>query len=742
MLNDFARALGAYGCVGALLLGCGRGDAGTAPAAAASGSVTASSSAFSDATAAGTAPSGSVTASGNAGARPAPLSEAERLRTLASAELRRASREISAADLSDRAPSVRRAAARALSRIGDARAVELLMKSLADEDAEVVVWSAYGLGFGCGTRGSEIVRALSARAASWLALAPATPAGTSALAALADALGRCGGPEAERALSAWLNGAPALAEPAALALGRIAAREGRLEDTSVVALLEAASRKPAHVASALQAFTRLTALGDAVRSRLLEVARSALAAGGLERALAVRALAQAGEAASGDLLAVLTDEKATPAERADAARGLGRLGPAGQAALFEAFPALLAEPGALAEAGLLSARYGVLSAALDALQPGAPQAGSMLAPLMDLAVPEAAALRRRVVSLRCRASAVIAGREATNPRLLACDPDLTGRAGRLAHLAVLGRSPLRAARLRRFLDLAASDDVLVRERALELLATHPEVPNSAALLARALGSKSPGEVATAARLVADYPERAATADAPDAELARGLIAASARFASGFNVEVRGTLADAVGRLELLGEKPKLELECRSDNPTLRVHAERALRLLGSRGADCNTFEPAATPPKELAQLLPRNTRLELATDAGPLWIELDPTLAPVAATRVADLARSGFYDGVVVHRVVPGFVAQFGDPGGDGYGGAALPPLRCETSSTPFEPGDVGIALSGRDTGSSQFFVTLARHPHLDGEYARIGKAGPGWERLAEGDAVQKITLR
>jgi cyclophilin family peptidyl-prolyl cis-trans isomerase/HEAT repeat protein len=673
----------------------------------------------------------------------------ERIRALTSAELRRASRDVTPADLSDRAPGVRRAAARALARIADARAVELLTKSLADQDAEVVVWAAYGLGFACGTRGAEIVRALSTRAASWLAFAPpaerVNAAGSTPVAALADALGRCGGAEAERALSAWLAAAPSLAEPAALALGRIAAREGRLQDTSIVALLEAASRTPVHVASALQAFTRLTALGDAVRTRLLVVARAALGAKGLERSLAVRALAQAGDEAAPDLFGVLVDASADVAERADAARGLGRLGPAGQAALLDALARLLAEPGALEPAQLTSARYGVFSVALDALQPSGTAGAVTLAPLLTLTLPEPAAARRRAVSLRCRAAAVIAGRETTNPQLLACDPDLQGRAGRLAHLSVLGRAPLRAARLRRFLDLAAADDPLVRERALELLATHPEVPNSAALLARALASAAPGEVATAARVVADYPGRASSAaDAtlPDAEVVRALTAAASRFAAGPNIEVRGTLADAAGRLELLGEKPRLERDCRSDNPTLRLHAERALRLLGSRDADCRSFEPPADPPVELGRALDRKVRLELATDVGPLWLELDPTLAPTAATRVAELARSGFYDGIAIHRAVPGFVAQWGDPGGDGYGGAALPPLRCETASTPFERGDVGIALSGRDTGSSQFFVTLARHPHLDGEYALIGKAGPGWDRLTEGDVVHKITLR
>jgi cyclophilin family peptidyl-prolyl cis-trans isomerase len=109
--------------------------------------------------------------------------------------------------------------------------------------------------------------------------------------------------------------------------------------------------------------------------------------------------------------------------------------------------------------------------------------------------------------------------------------------------------------------------------------------------------------------------------------------------------------------------------------------------------------------------------------------------------RILGLARSGFYDGIAVHRVVPGFVAQFGDKGGDGYGGDEQPPLRCETSPMPFLSGSVGVALSGRDTGSSQLFVTLGRYPHLDGQYAWLGVAGPGWDRVAAGDRILRVSV-
>ena len=86
---------------------------------------------------------------------------------------------------------------------------------------------------------------------------------------------------------------------------------------------------------------------------------------------------------------------------------------------------------------------------------------------------------------------------------------------------------------------------------------------------------------------------------------------------------------------------------------------------------------------------------------------------------------------------------QFGDRGGDGYGGAGegRDALRCETSPVPFDTGVVGIALGGRDTGSSQLFVTLGPAPHLDGEYAVIGKATGDWDALTEGDRIRTVRI-
>lgn len=710
---------------------------------------------FVAALAAGCGSHGGAAPQASASAAPGSSAEARvelRVAALASAEERRASRDIDASDLENHDVHVRRAAARALARIADERAAELLSQSLRDDDAEVVSWSAYGLGETCRGRADARARELTLRATSLLfrrATDRSFQLRTRAplfepLSSIAFALGRCGGADAEHGLRAWLGlGAP-LRDAAGWALGAIAARDDRLEDATLVALLDAAASADAPVASALQAFTRLSRLDDAVRSRLLLVAKDALGTPGLRRAIAVRALAAAGDGAAPSLASVVAATSSTPSERADAVRGLGRLGDAGQRALADALLAWVDDAGATSDARLLGASYGVLSTLLATLQPPPERAGPALARLAKLDVHGAPALARRIVALRCGAASLLAGRGSESGALAACDPDPKGRRGRLALLEVLGRGPLRGKRLHAWQSLAGADDGVVRERALELLAEHGEV-DATAELARALDSKLGGEVATAAHLLAAHPERAAAtgnADAPAPAVTRALSAAVERWDGSPSIEVRTNLADAAGRLGLLAVKARLEAACRSDNPTLRQHAEKALHQLGDRDHRCTTFDPPRAAPPELVHARSAPLHLDVETDAGTFTLELEPALAPAAVTRLAELADAKFFDGILVHRVVPGFVVQLGDPDGDGYGGAPRPPLRCETSPAPFEAGSAGIALGGRDTGSSQFFVTLAREAHLDGEYALIGHAGPGWERLAEGDVVKTVRVR
>ena len=164
------------------------------------------------------------------------------IRTLRAAEARRDSAAIGDAALSSRELPVRRAAARALARIADARAAELLSLALSDEDADVSTWAAYGLGFACHGRETKTVHALIVRAASLEEQARSSAPLASPSEAIAAALGRCANAEAESTLRAWLTGPKLRAEAAALALGRVATQNGKLSDATLVALLEAAGR--------------------------------------------------------------------------------------------------------------------------------------------------------------------------------------------------------------------------------------------------------------------------------------------------------------------------------------------------------------------------------------------------------------------------------------------------------------------------------------------------------------------
>ncbi len=693
-----------------------------------------------------------------------------RARELLALEQRRDSSSVSESDVSSRNVVVRRQAARALARIADARSAELLRRALSDEDRVVVAWAAYGLGFTCRGREVATVRALATRAATLAATPPhaapdpvaATPT-LDAVGSIANALARCATREAEISLRAWLEGPPDRGERAALALGHLASRTGRLDDASVVALLDAASRPSNSLEHALLAFTRLGALGESVQSRLLEVADAALKAKGLRRQLAVRALGRAGPQAVERLGSIVNNGQFSPAERSDAARELARLGNPGQKALASALAQLA--PKTAEEKLLLSAAWAPLITVLEAIESPSSDNRDALRRLAELELAEKAssALRRRVARLRCGAASLLAGTASLSARLVACDVTKAGSIGALAMLTVLDRGPLEGARYRRWKQLAEkSEDPVVREAALRLMPAHPEIRRPHETLALALRSPVDGVVATAAQVIAAYPDRAsseATAgdraddsaplrsgsvplrSRPDASVVKALTEALAAKRPEDALQRRAALIDAAGALQLLSLKPSLNEACQSPNATLREHAQTALRLMGERKRRCAEFSPRSKSPKELARALPDRPRLRVVTDAGTHEIQLNAALAPVAVGRILELARSGFYAGTVIHRVVPGFVVQFGDPGGDGFGGAGKPPLACETAPVPFPALGVGVALSGRDTGSSQLFVTLGRYPHLDGDFTLVGRADSGWSSVATGDVIRKVEV-
>jgi len=134
---------------------------------------------------------------------------------------------------------------------------------------------------------------------------------------------------------------------------------------------------------------------------------------------------------------------------------------------------------------------------------------------------------------------------------------------------------------------------------------------------------------------------------------------------------------------------------------------------------------------------PENT-LYMDLEDGRVVIGLRPDLAPKHVARIKELTREGFYDGVVFHRVIDGFMAQTGDPTGTGRGGSDKPDLPAEFSSAKFERGTLGMArTSDPNSANSQFFINLAPTPHLEGQYTVWGEVVEGMEfvdQIAKGE--------
>ena len=130
------------------------------------------------------------------------------------------------------------------------------------------------------------------------------------------------------------------------------------------------------------------------------------------------------------------------------------------------------------------------------------------------------------------------------------------------------------------------------------------------------------------------------------------------------------------------------------------------------------------------------TSLTMTLDGGDVTIRLRPDLAPGHVERIAGLANSGFYDGVVFHRVIPGFMAQGGDPGGRGTGGSDKPNLKAEFSDAPHVRGVCSMARTGDpNSANSQFFICFDDARFLDKQYTVWGEVTSGMEHI---DALPK----
>jgi len=313
------------------------------------------------------------------------------------------------------------------------------------------------------------------------------------------------------------------------------------------------------------------------------------------------------------------------------------------------------------------------------------------------------------------------------------DRDWSVRAALASALATLPADRVRSA----VLDLANDADVRVQGPALEALAKvgGPEVTPR---LFAGLETPDFAVRATAARLVG--------AAKVDGGVAR-LEAAYKRADGDVTPAARTATLEALAQYGAAPARPTLVTALRDRDWAVRRRAAELLRELGDPSAEPARPGPMRQRPdffESDALLHPQFApHAFIETERGTIEIELNVTDAPLTSLTFIELARAGFFNGVKVHRLVPNFVIQAGDPRGDGEGGPGYA-IRDELSPLPFVRGTVGLAIDGRDTGGSQFFIALSPQPHLDGRYTVFGRVVQGFDRLDEitqWDVIERVRI-
>jgi cyclophilin family peptidyl-prolyl cis-trans isomerase/HEAT repeat protein len=251
-------------------------------------------------------------------------------------------------------------------------------------------------------------------------------------------------------------------------------------------------------------------------------------------------------------------------------------------------------------------------------------------------------------------------------------------------------------------------DVIVRATAAELL------------------SALPSDEANARALIEALPRALRDKDSNDAALA---------------------ILDALAKQKTKEANDAIKTALDSSDHLIRRRAVALLKANGvgdfsNRIGTVKTRNTEADYRRALARI-GKHVTATLVTSKGAFTIEFLPEDAPLTVDNFVQLARKGYFNGITFHRVVPNFVIQGGDPRGDGNGGPGYS-IRCEINEVPYERAAVGMALSGKDTGGSQWFVTHSPQPHLDGGYTVFGRVIRGMDvvdKIARGDTIRRVIV-
>jgi cyclophilin family peptidyl-prolyl cis-trans isomerase len=245
---------------------------------------------------------------------------------------------------------------------------------------------------------------------------------------------------------------------------------------------------------------------------------------------------------------------------------------------------------------------------------------------------------------------------------------------------------------------------------------------------------------TAADLLGDLPT--------SAEITSALAAAWPQAANDPLNDAALSILDTLGKQKTTAANDVIKEALKSGDHLIR---RRAVALLKANGAGdfsseigtVQTRNTDADYQRALARI-GKTTRAVVTTSKGSFTIDLLPEAAPLTVDNFVQLAQRDYFRNITIHRVVPNFVIQDGDPRGDGNGGPGYQ-IRCEINQVPYDRAAVGMALSGKDTGGSQWFVTHSPQPHLDGGYTVFGRVVTGMDvvdNIVRGDVIQSVVIK
>ena len=241
----------------------------------------------------------------------------------------------------------------------------------------------------------------------------------------------------------------------------------------------------------------------------------------------------------------------------------------------------------------------------------------------------------------------------------------------------------------------------------------------------------------------------ALADLKVAAAVQPLADAYRRSANESSYTARAAALGALARLDPMAARPVLTEALKDRDWAVRVRATALLReqkadVQNDAGRPATAGRSVTDPQWQAIVSPPFSPRAFIDTNKGTIELELAVVDAPLTVASFIGLARKGFFKGVAIHRLVPDFVVQGGDPRGDGEGGPGFT-IRDELNELPYLRGTLGMALDWEDTGGSQFFITHSPQPHLDARYTVFGRVVSGMDvvdQLVQWDVVRNVRIR